>query len=118
MTIETDLYATLSGDGGVAAIVGTKIYPNLVPESVANPCIDLSVIAETRIDTLAGLNDMRRSLVQISCHANTYSGAHILAEAVFSAMAGDGYLESAVDFYDPQTQTHTVAITWRLLVAT
>ena len=116
MTIETDLYTTLSGNAGVSALVGTRIYPNLVPESAANPCIDYSTVAETRVDTIAGVSDMRRSMMQISCHADTYAAAKGLAEAVFSALDGNGYLESAIDSYDPTTQVHSVYVTWRFLV--
>jgi len=116
MTIETDLYTTLSGNAGLSALVSTRIYPNLVPPNTANPCIDYSTVAESRVDTLAGISDMRRSMIQISCHADTYASAKGVAEAVFSALDGNGYLESAVDYYDPGTQTHTVAITWRFLV--
>ena len=116
MTIETDLYSTLSGDAGVSALVSTRIYPNLAPESAGNPLLVYSTVAENRVDTLPGTNDMRRSMMQISCHADTYAAAKGLAEAVFTALAGNGYLESAVDFYQPDIQVHTVAITWRFLV--
>ena len=115
MSIETDLYTTLANDAGVSALVSTRIYPNLVPESAANPCIDYSTITETRMDTLSGVGDARRSTIQISCHADTYAAAKGLFEAVYSALEGDGYLESAIDSYDPSTQTHSVYVTWRFM---
>ena len=112
MSIETELHDTLSGAAGVTALVGTRIFANLVPENTANPCIDYSLIAGTRLHTLLGQNDMQRKLIQISCHGNTYPSAKAVAEAVLAALQGDGYQQSMFDFYDATTQTHTVAIDW------
>lgn len=115
MSIETDLYSTLSGAAGVTALVSTRIYANLVPENATNPCIDYALIAGTRLHTLIGQNDMERKLIQISCHGNTHASAKAVAEAVLAALQGDGYQQSMFDFYDPDTQTHTVAIDWAQL---
>ena len=115
MSIESDIYSALSGAGGVTSLVSTRIYPNLVPENTANPCIDYSLISGTRFHTLMGQNDMRRGVVQISCHADTYAGAKALAAAVIAALQGSGYLQSEFDFYDPTTETHTVAVDWAQL---
>ena len=115
MSIESDLYATLSGAAGVTALVSTRIYPNLVPENVANPCIDYSLITGTKLHTLIGQNDMRRALIQISCHGDTYASAKAVAVAVIAALQGNGYQQSEFDFYDSTTQTHTVAVDWAQL---
>ena len=112
MSIESDLYATLSGAAGVTALVSTRIYPNLVPEATANPCIDYALIAGTRLHTLIGQNDMERKLIQISCHGDTYASAKAVADAVVAALQGNGYQQSMFDFYDSETQTHTVAVDW------
>ena len=115
MSIESELYDTLSGAAGVTALVSTRIYPNLVPENTANPCIDYSLISGTRFHTLMGQNDMRRGVVQISCHADTYAGAKAVADAVIAALQGNGYLQSEFDFFDPSTETFTVAVDWAQL---
>ena len=107
MTIEADLYSVLAADAGVSALVSTRIYPNLAPESAANPLITYFMLAGTREHTLPGANNMKRKLVQISCHADTYSGAKALAAAVDSALQNNGYLRNEIDLYDPDTQTHT-----------
>lgn len=119
MSIVTDLYATLNTDAGVRAIVGeatspqhSRIYPNLAPESAAKPLIAFNVISGSRISTIKGVSDMERSLVQISCHENTYEGAQTLADAVYSALEGNGWLETRIDIYEGATQTHTVHLDW------
>ena len=115
MSIETDLYSTLSNDSGVTAICSTRIYPNPAPESAARPLVSYQMVSGERILDLPGTSNSIRKRIQINCHADTYSGAKTLAAAVFSALEGDGYMEFEVDLYDPQTQTHTVAIDWSFL---
>lgn len=116
MSIETTLYSTLAADSTVSAIVGTKIYPNPAPQGTAKPMISYFVVSGTREHTLTGVGDMQRKLIQVNCHADTYSGAKTLANAVIGALEGDGYMTNYIDLYDPQVQTHTVAIDWSFLL--
>lgn len=115
MSIETSLYSTLTGDAGVSALIGTRVYPNLAPEGAAHPLVAYSVISGSHIDTIPGTGDTTRKLVQIDCHANTYSSAKAVAAAVISALEGDGYHRGEHDIYDSQSQVHTVAITWAFM---
>lgn len=39
MSAETDLYSALSGDAALAAVVGTRIYPDAVPQEQVGACI-------------------------------------------------------------------------------
>ena len=115
MSIETDLYATLSGNAGVTAICSTRIYPNLAPESASNPLIVYSMVTGNNISTITGVGDMERKRIQINCNGNTYAEAKSLAAAVQSALSGNGYLEFQFDQYDSQTQTHTTFVDWSFL---
>jgi len=119
MSIVTDLYATLNADAGVRAIVGentspqhSRIYPNLAPESADKPLISFNVVAGSRFSTIKGVDDMERSLIQISCHENTYEGAQALADAVYDALEGNGWQETRIDIYEGGTQTHSVHLDW------
>lgn len=115
MSIETNLYTTLSNDAGVTALVGTRIYPNPAPEGAEKPLISYFVVAGSRFQTIPGVGDATRKRIQINCHANTYSSAKAVAAAVISALEGDGYLDLEFDIYDPDTQTHTVAVDWSFI---
>ena len=115
MSIETDLYATLSTDSGVTALCSTRIYPNLAPEGTAFPYITYQMVAGTRISTIPGIGDMIRKRIQISCHANTYSESKSVGTAVESALEGGGYLSLEHDFYDPGTQVHTAIVDWSFM---
>jgi hypothetical protein len=115
VSIETDLYTTLSGNAGVTAICSTRIYPNLAPETASNPLIVYSLVTGNNISTITGVGDMERKRIQINCNADTYAEAKSLASAVQTALAGDGYLEFQFDQYDPQSQCHTVYVDWSFL---
>ena len=115
MTIETDVYDALIADSTVSAIVSTKVYPHPAPPGVANPLISYFMVTGSRIDTLSGINDMQRKLIQINCHADTYSGSKTLAAAVDGALQPLGYLANETDLYDPDTQTFTVAVDFSFL---
>ena len=115
MTIETDLYTTLTGDAGVTALISDRVYPNPAPEGAAKPLCAYQVVTGSRITTIPGTGDAIRKRIQINCHANTYSSAKAVAAAVVSALEGSGYLDLEFDLYDPTTQTHTVAIDWSFM---
>ena len=115
MTIETDLYTTLSNDAGVAAICSTRIYPNLAPESAALPFITYQVVAGGKLSTITGVDDATRKRIQINCNADTYAESKSLSSAVFDALEGDGYLELEFDTYDSTVQIHTVILDWSFM---
>ena len=118
MSIETDLYTTLSNDSGVTALISTRIYPNLAPEGVTHPYVTYQVVTGERLSTIAGVDDAKRKRIQINCHADTYASAKDLAAAVEAALEGDGYLAFERDFYDPDTQIHTVNVDWSFMAIT
>ena len=115
MSIETTLYSTLSNNAGVVALVSTRIYPVLAPESAALPYVDYQNVAGSRISTLPGVGDAIRARIQMNCNATTYAGAVALADAVIAALAGDGYLELEYDLYSSETQTHTRIVDWSFM---
>jgi len=115
MTIETTLFSTLSGAAGVSALVSSRIYPNVAPESVTFPYLVYSVISSERMHTLPGVANMQRKTIQIDCNATTYSGAKALATAVISALEGDGYQQSEYDLYDDTTQVHSTYVSWAFM---
>jgi hypothetical protein len=115
MTIETDLYTTLSNDAGVTALVSTRIYPNMAPESAAFPYAVYQMVSGGRLSTITGVGDAIRKRIQIGNHSATYDEAKAVAAAVIAALEGDGYLELEHEFYDPISQVHTVIVDWSFM---
>ena len=99
MSIIIDLYNTLNSDAGVRAIVGqatspqqSKIYHGRAPESVTIPWISYFIVAGNRKHTLPGVSDMEDQLIQLNCVDKSPGQAQALADAVFAALEGDGFL--------------------------
>jgi hypothetical protein len=115
MSIETDLYTTLSNNSGVTALVGARIYPGLAPESIAKPYLVYELVFGERLNTITGVDDATRKRIQINCHASTYASSKSVSDAVEAALEGDGYLELNYDLYSAQTQLFTAIVDWSFL---
>jgi len=89
MNVEESLYAELATHGGVAALVGTRIYPEELPQPATLPAITYSLSStateHTQRETASTIviPDM-----QVQCWAETYSGAKALATQVKAALDG------------------------------
>ncbi len=46
MSVETDVYAAITNDAGLAALIGTRLYPLALPENATYPAATYSVISE------------------------------------------------------------------------
>lgn len=115
MSAETVLYSTLTADGTVSGLVGTRISPWPVREQQTLPYISYRIAATDWSSTLPGTGDGERELVEINCHATTYAGARALRNAVVSALEGTGYPQDASPYYDSNTQIHTFSVDWSFL---
>jgi hypothetical protein len=91
MRIEVALRSILLADAGVAAIVGTRIYRNKLPQNVTYPAIRYQLIStpwgEYRTVDGAAV-DYAKPRFQIDCWATAADGELALADAVFAALEG------------------------------
>jgi len=83
------LYSILSNDAEVAALISTRIYPNLLPESATLPALTYQELTALRQYVLTGPVGMVRFRFQINCWASTYASADELSIEVRKAL--DGY---------------------------
>lgn len=81
------LRARLTGDAGVAAVVGSAVFWAFVKQGTALPYIRLQVISDVRDEHLKGYDGARRTRVQCDCFADKHLAAQELAEAVIAALA-------------------------------
>jgi hypothetical protein len=115
MSIETDLYATLTGDSTLSVLINSRVYPNLAPEGAARPLVTYQVVSGGREPTIAGTGNAVRKRVQLSCHADLYSTSKTVAAAVIAALEGNGYCELEYDMYDPTVQVYTSIVDWSFM---
>lgn len=90
MAIEDGLFAVLSGNTGVNALVGTdpsRIYPVLAPESPTYPYIVYHDISEVVPNAMgSGTTDIVRRRYQFDCYGETDTDCRTLAAAVIAAL--------------------------------
>jgi hypothetical protein len=88
MKIEEALYAHLTANAGVLALVSTRVYPLVIPQDIALPAIAYQRISGPRELAHDGPTGMARARIQITCQAATYTAAKAVAEAVRLALDG------------------------------
>lgn len=69
-TEEDTFFSDLTNDAGVSAIVGTRVYPNKLPDDVTFPAIAYRTVSAVRI---GGLCLQRR--IQADLYAKNYSNS-------------------------------------------
>lgn len=115
MTTLNTFRAILLGNGGVSALVSSRIYPIELPQSPTFPAITLQIVAGESVYSSSGLSNLENSLVQVDCWARTYADADALFEAVRKACATYSgnvsgvdvqgiFLEQKRDLYDSEAK--------------
>lgn len=128
MSIQSGLYGFLGADSGVAALVGSRIFPLVIPEQVYDeatkrPCIIYSGQSVDRTKTFCETIALQRQAFGIDCYAKTYEQAHAVATAVKSALldyvgpmgdvtVSDVALENEFDLLDLEPGLFRVALSF------
>lgn len=125
MTTGQLIFGALSGDSTVAYLVGTNIFPNVMPQG-PRPTdtykgIVFQVISDVPQNTFEG-SSLRNARVQVDCYAKQYKDAQAVADAVDNALSSlsrpdlSAWRETSRDYYDNETQLHRVSMdlsVWR-----
>ena len=85
MKVGAAIYSLLVNDSAVAAIVGTRIYPELAEEGASAPYIVYSVVSNTPSDTKDG-TPIDEAQLEIFSVGSTYAAASDLAGKVRAAL--------------------------------
>jgi hypothetical protein len=89
-SVESWIYSRLTGFAGLSALVGTRLYPSVLPENPTYPAIsyrriDAPNVAQTHEATPAGL---ARPRFQFDCWGTTATSAKAVGEQVRLALEG------------------------------
>jgi hypothetical protein len=83
MGIEAGIYSRLSGSTAIVALVGTRVYPQAIPQGSGYPNIAFAVTSDEVIHSTTGPTTLRQASLEIDCYSqNSYSTAIEVAEAV------------------------------------
>jgi len=86
MSIESDLYDRLSGFAGLAALVGTRLYPNRLPEAVAYPALSWLRVSSIRPIAMGSDSGIVRMRLQVDVWATGHDSMTAVAEQVRLAL--------------------------------
>ena len=92
------LIAKLLADPGIAALVGTRIYPGVRPQAGPLPAIVFNLISATPSYSDDGEDGIAEKRVQIDCWGVTYTDAKKTARAVTAALSAFGGTVNTVRF--------------------
>jgi hypothetical protein len=86
MEIGKAIFNILSNDSDVLALVESRIFPNVAPQTTEFPFIIYDVTGVQPNDTKDGPSTLDTNDVMISCYSETYSEASDLAKKIRRAM--------------------------------
>lgn len=120
------LFSLLTADSGIAALIGTRVYPVMLPEDPTLPALLYKFVGGASSPTLT-TSGMQRSRLEIDCYGATYDDASALRSAVIAALngfqdeLGDGtYLQNAellnpgLDFFEDEPRQYRCMVEFYL----
>lgn len=119
MSLESGIFEMVTGVPGVGALIGSRLYPNFVPDDVAHPAGSYQIISRSSFKAHDGRVQLSRLLVQVNLFGKRYvellaaitsmektlqgfrgeAGGERFDEVQFSEGPGD---------YDEETEYHQV----------
>lgn len=123
--IESAVYSRVTGDGAVAALIGTRMYPTKLEQGATMPAVSFQHVSEERKGTFGSPATMPGVLMQIDCWDSTFTGVKTLARAVRLALdnfkglsAGETIsavlLENQTDQYEEAVKLYRVLMEFRI----
>tara|TARA_R100000278_G_scaffold123244_1_gene112209 strand:+ start:1524 stop:1934 length:411 start_codon:yes stop_codon:yes gene_type:complete len=86
MEIGKAIYNILANNSDINTLVGTRIFPNVAPQTTQFPFIIYDITGVRPNDTKDGVSTLDTNDVMISCYSKTYSQASDLAKKIRIAM--------------------------------
>lgn len=125
MTMEASLFTFLTSDPAVSALIGTRMYPGVIPQGGLQPCIVYAKTSRTRQQLFCGTDGLLLTRIDIDCYAKRYIESVALANAVTAALqdfSGDMaglavprvFLENEIDLSDIEPGLYRQSMTWAL----
>lgn len=125
MSAETALVNLLTSDPTVAALVGGRIYPNVIPQDAALPAIAYQVLSSEKGYTHGGPNAGKNPYLQLTIEGSSYASTMAVCAACEARLSGYRglmggerfeaiFLENEFDGFNLETAVHTRRQDYRL----
>jgi hypothetical protein len=76
------IYNRLSTDGAILAYVGSKIYPDIVPQNVQYPFVVYTITNSTPVDYKDGQSNLEEIEIQIDVYTQNYDDTQDLSNLI------------------------------------
>ena len=76
------IYNRLSTDGEILAYVGSKIYPDIVPQNVQYPFVVYTIVNSLPVDFKDGQSNLEEITLQIDVYTQNYDDTQILSNLI------------------------------------
>lgn len=84
--VEEAIKSILDGASGLTALVGTRIYPNRIPQETAMPAVDYQRISGPRLHAMGGGPGLTYPRFQVNSWSDDYLESKNVAEEVRLAL--------------------------------
>ncbi len=118
MSIDTDVYAAMSGHAPLTALVGSgaacRVYPSVIAQGVPMPAVAYALRTDT-FPTLLGEVGINQTRVVVQCWAEGIAQAKAVADEVVAAFAAQAVpLQSRDGLFDAEIGLHaeTIEFDW------
>lgn len=85
--VEEAIVDKLMNDVTVTNLIGTRLYPQVVPQDVARPSVAYQKIDSVPVATRS-IAMLARTTIQFTCEADDYAGAKEVAAALRASLSG------------------------------
>jgi len=85
MSVRSDVRTYLLAQSGISDLVGTRIYPGVLPQGATRPAVEMHVISRTHVQHLQGIQAAGTVRFQFDVSAETQLAADAVAEAIVAA---------------------------------
>jgi len=111
MSIESKIYATLSGSTALVALVGSNIYPEHRMQAEALPAVVFARVSGLRVNSLSGYSNLENISMDVTLYTKSVDARGSIGAVVISAMTsatGCTVLlnDSPSDFYDDEVEVY------------
>jgi len=76
------IYNRLSTNGAILAYVGTKIYPDIVPQNVQYPFVVYTIVNSLPVDFKDGQSNLEEITLQIDVYTQSYDDTQDLSNLI------------------------------------
>lgn len=116
MSAESAVYSALSASAGLAALVGVRIYPDVLPEEAIYPAVVFARSRTERIVSISNIDYGSDVAIQVSAWAENRTACDAAAVAVDAALLSAGILPvGRQSGYDDEAGLHASVIEVQIL---